>query len=197
MKTAAMTLVAAMVGMAAEPKQPQQKLTVYLRENVRVPPEVRAPALDLASKMFATIGIRLDWRGGEPPRASATRPIGIELAANTPANLLPGALGSAMPYEGVHIRVFYDRIQSDVAPRSVLLAHVLVHEIVHILQGTDQHSNSGVMKAVWTHQDHVQMRTEALPFTPGDVELIRLGLALRASGAPTLAARDLIPAIAQ
>jgi len=94
-KIAAMTLMAAMVGVAAEPKQPQQKLTVYLRENVRVPPEVRAPALDLANKMFATIGIRLDWRGGEPPRTSATRPIGIELAANTPANLLPGALGSA------------------------------------------------------------------------------------------------------
>jgi hypothetical protein len=196
-KIAAMTLMAAMVGVAAEPKQPQQKLTVYLRENVRVPPEVRAPALDLANKMFATIGIRLDWRGGEPPRTSATRPIGIELATDTPTNLLPGALGCAMPYEGVHIRVFYDRIRSDAAPRSALLAHVLVHEIAHILQGTDQHSNSGVMKAVWTHQDHVQMRTEALPFTPGDVELIRLGLAARASGAPTLAARDLIPAIAQ
>jgi len=196
-KIAAMTLMAAMVGVAAEPKQPQQKLTVYLRENARVPPEVRAPALDLANKMFATIGIRLDWRSGEPPRTSSTRPIAIELATDTPANLLPGALGSAMPYEGVHIRVFYDRLQSDVAPRSVLLAHVLVHEIAHILQGTDQHSNSGVMKAVWTHQDHLQMRTGALPFTPGDVELIRLGLALRASGAPTLAARDLIPAIAQ
>ena len=93
--------------------------------------------------------------------------------------------------------MFYDRIRSDVAPRSALLAHLLVHEIAHILQGTDQHSKSGVMKAVWTHQDHLQMRTGALPFTPGDVELIRLGLALRASGAPTLAARDLIPAIAQ
>ena len=85
MKIAAMTLMAAMVGLAAAPKQPQQKLTVYLRENARVPPEVRAPALDLANKMFATIGIRLDWRSGEPPRTSSTRPIGIELATNTPA----------------------------------------------------------------------------------------------------------------
>ena len=159
-KIAAMTLMATMLGVAAEPKQPQQKLTVYLRENARVPPEVRAPALDLANKMFATIGIRLDWRSGEPPGTSSARPIGIE-----PTNLLPGALGCAMPYEGIHIRVFYDRLQNDVAPRSVLLAHVLVHEIAHILQGTDQHSNSGVMKAVWTHQDHVQMRARALPFT--------------------------------
>ena len=41
-KIAAMTLMAAMVGVAAEPKQLQQKLTVYLRDNARVPPEVRA-----------------------------------------------------------------------------------------------------------------------------------------------------------
>ena len=197
MKIAAMTLMAAMVGVPAEPKQPQQKLTVYLRESGHVPPEVRGPAVYLANKMFATIGIRLDWRSGEPPRTSSTRPIGVELATDTPANLLPGALGSAMPYEGVHIRVFYDRIRSDVVPRSVLLAHVLVHEIAHILQESDQHSESGVMKAVWTHPDYVRMRTEALSFTPGDVKLIQLGVASRASGAPVLAAGHLASTIAQ
>ena len=197
MKIAAMTLMAAMVGVAAEPKQPQQKLTVYLRESGHVPPEVRGPAVYLANKMFATIGIRLDWRSGEPPHTSSTRPIAVELATDTPANLLPGALGSAMPYEGVHIRVFYDRIRSDVVPRSVLLAHVLVHEIAHILQESDQHSESGVMKAVWTHPDYVRMRTEPLSFTPGDVKLIQLGVASRASGAPVLAAGHLASTIAQ
>jgi hypothetical protein len=197
MKIAAMTLMAAMVGVGAEPKQPPQKLTVYLRESGHVPPEVRGPAVYLANKMFATIGICLDWRSGEPPRTSSARPIGVELGADTPANLLPGALGSALPYEGVHIRVFYDRIRSDVAPRSVLLAHVLVHEIAHILQKTDQHSGGGIMKAVWTHPDYVRMRIEALPFTPQDIELIRLGLASRASGAPVLAAGHLATTIAQ
>jgi hypothetical protein len=197
MKIAAMTLMAAMVGVGAEPKQTQQKVTVYLRESGHVPPEVRGPAVYLANKMFATIGIRLDWRSGEPPRTSSTRPIGVELATDTPANLLPGTLGSAMPYEGVHIRVFYDRIRNDVVPRSALLAHVLVHEIAHILQESDQHSESGVMKAVWTRPDYVRMRTETLSFTPGDVKLIHLGLASRASGARTLAAGNLIHAIAQ
>lgn len=200
MKIAAMTLMAAMVGAAAEPGPVQQKLTVYLRDNAAVPLEVLAPARDLANKMFATIGIRLDWCNGEPPpRTQSALPIFIELAADTLLNLLPGALGYAMPYEGVHIGVFYDRIQSEVVPslRAPLLAHVLVHEIAHILQGTDRHSDSGVMKAVWTARDHLQMRVEALPFTPEDDMLIRLGLALRASGAPTLATGTLIPATAQ
>jgi hypothetical protein len=76
-------------------------------------------------------------------------------------------------------------------------AHVLVHEIAHILQESDQHSESGVMKAVWTHPDYVRMRTETLSFTPGDVKLIQLGVASRASGAPVLAAGHLTSTIAQ
>jgi hypothetical protein len=181
MKIAAMTLMAAMVGVAAEPRQSQQKLTVYLRDNAAVPLTVRVSALNLANQMFATIGIHMDWHSGEPPRTSSTRLIGIELAAHTPPNLLPGALAYAIPYEGVHIRVFYDRIEGEVVPslRTVLLAHVLVHEIAHILQGIDRHSDSGVMKALWTRQDHFQMGVGPLPFTPQDVLLIHLGMASR------------------
>jgi hypothetical protein len=142
--------------------------------------------------MFATIGIRLNKRIGEPSPTAAKRYIGIELTTDNPPHFLPGALGSATPFEGIHIRVFYDRIRSEVVPRPVLLAHVLVHEIAHILRGTDRHSGSGIMKAVWTHQDHLQMLTGTLPFTPQDVEMIHRGLAARAQ-APE--AGDLDPAI--
>jgi hypothetical protein len=187
MKIAAMTLMAAMVGAAAEPGPVQQKLTVYLRDNASVPIAVRAKALELANKMFATIDIRLDWRSGEPPRTSATRPIGIELAAHTPADLLPGATAYALPYEGVHIKVFYDRVERIVPGfAAVVLAHVLVHEIAHILEGIYRHSDSGVMKALWTKQDHLQMQGEPLPFAPEDIKLIRLGLASRLAGGPAV-----------
>jgi hypothetical protein len=193
MKIAAIAVMTAIVGIAAPPKQPQRKVKVYLRESPRVRPEVRAPALDLANKMFATIGIRLERCSGELPHAPIKRHIGIELATDYAPDVLPGALGSAMPFEGVHIRVFYDRIRSEIVPRFVLLAHVLVHEITHILQGTDQHSESGIMKASWTHQDHLQMRTEPLPFTPRDIELIHEGLASRVPDVQALAAEELDP----
>jgi hypothetical protein len=174
--------------MAAEPREPQQKLTVYLRDNAAVPITVRAKALELADHMFATIGIRLDWRSGEPPRTSSTRPIGIELVAHTPVDLLPGATAYALPFEGVHIRVFYDRVERVVPGfAAVMLAHVMVHEIAHILEGIDRHSDSGVMKALWTNQDHIQMQVEALSFAPEDVKLIRLGLASRLAGGPAVA----------
>jgi hypothetical protein len=196
MKIAAIALMTAALGVAAERKHPQREVTVYLRENAPVSPHVRVSALELAHKMFAKIGIRLDKRIGEPPRTAAKQHIGIELTTNNPPHVLPGALGSAMPFEGIHIKVFYDRIRGEVVPKSVLLAHVLVHEITHILQGTDQHSGSGIMKAVWTHQDHLQMLSGALPFTPQDVDMIHRGLAARASGVSPLATGDLDSAIA-
>jgi hypothetical protein len=180
MKIAAMTLMAAMIGVAAEPSQPQQKLTVYFRDNSVVPLGVETQAQGLAKEMFATIGIRLDWRIGEPPRTQSAQHIFIEFVTHTPANLRPRALAEALPYEGVHIRVFYDRVWSQARSlRAVLLAHVLVHEITHVLQGIDRHSDSGVMKAVWTGEDYSEMRVGALPFAPEDVELIQLGLARR------------------
>src|SRR5437773_11125679 len=99
MKIAAMALMTAMVGVAAPPKQPpQRELTVYLRENARVAPEVRAPALHLTNKMFASIGVRLNRRIGEPPRTPSKRHIAIELTTDNPSHVLPGALGSAMPF---------------------------------------------------------------------------------------------------
>jgi len=100
------------------------------------------------------------------------------MAAHAPADYPPDAWASAEVYEGVHITVFWDRIEhpARVAPVAVLLAHVLVHEITHILQGIDRHSDSGVMKANWTRKDYAEMASQPLPFTPEDIFLIHKGL---------------------
>jgi hypothetical protein len=50
---------------------------------------------------------------------------------------------------------------------------VLVHEITHILQGVDRHSESGIMKAQWTIDDYRAMASKPLSFTPLDVKLIQ------------------------
>ena len=62
-----------------------------------------------------------------------------------------------------------------------LLAHVLVHEITHILQGTDRHSPNGIMKSHWKSEDLLQMASGPLPFDQHDLKLIHEGLAARAS----------------
>jgi len=98
----------------------------------------------------------------------------------------------ALPFEGSHIRVFYDRVQATVDAEMVprLLAYVLVHEITHVIEGTDHHSDSGIMKARWDAEDYQQMRRSSLAFTEEDLQLIRTGLARRSSASqdpsPTL-----------
>jgi len=148
-------------------------------------------AQERAAKAFAEVGVRIEWRTGTPPATQPEREpaIVIQLAEKTPADYLPGALAFAKVYEGVHITVFWDRIerQPRFAPPVVVLAHVLVHEITHILQGVNRHSESGVMKSRWTAEDHRAMASKPLPFTPLDVELIQHGLDSR-SDARTRAA---------
>jgi hypothetical protein len=72
----------------------------------------------------------------------------------TPANRKSGELAHTSPYEGTHIVIFYDCVRK-VRPKkfSVVLAHVMVHEVTHILQGICRHSASGVMKAQWDEED--------------------------------------------
>jgi hypothetical protein len=138
-------------------------------------------ARDMAGKMFAEIGAALVWRASHRCPAHA---ICITFSQKTSPKLLPGAFADALPYEGAHIEVFFDRVLNEVAePRRVppLLAHVLVHEISHIREGTAYHSATGVMKAPWDERDYEQMADRPLKFTSKDVTLIQTGLARRRS----------------
>jgi predicted Zn-dependent protease len=112
------------------------------------------------------------------------------MVTDIPDQRLPGALAFALPYEGVHIQVFYNRVQAATEPEltPTVLAHVLAHEITHILQGTSRHSESGVMKARWNHDDYLQMKLKPLSFTEEDEQLIRFGMAGRANAGRLIAA---------
>lgn len=138
-------------------------------------------AQSLTTEMFDQIGVALVWRGLEHCRGEV-RPIVIRLSVGSPRELLPGALAVSYPFEGVHIRVFYDRLftVTERCPLPVLLAHVLAHEISHILQGTDEHSASGVMKRRWDASDFWRMAHQRLLFTEFDIQHIRRGLDARA-----------------
>ena len=160
----------------------ERNVTVYVNNDLNTRGALHQ-AKERAAKMFAEAGVRIDWRIGRPSGAQPGREpvIVVRLAEHTPADYLPGALAFAKVYEGVHITVFWDRIESQcrLAPPVLVLAHVLVHEITHILQGIDRHSESGVMKSRWTPEDYRAMAIKPLRFTPLDVELIQLGLARR------------------
>ncbi len=176
MTATSMVLMVWMAGTAAYACQPQYKLTAYLLDRANDGYLNYTQSETLASRMFAVIGISLEWTKGKLANESSQQPIIIEVVTRTPTNLMPGSLAYAVPQEGSHITVFLDRIEQMRAPSNVL-AHVMVHEITHLLQGIGRHSPTGVMKEAWTARDFGGMRLRPLSLTPFDVDLIYSGLA--------------------
>jgi hypothetical protein len=133
----------------------------------------------LASKMFANIGVGIEWHERD------SCPIGVGAIQVRTSYDPPGirklkTLAFAQPYDGNLIVVFPQRVQelSRNGGPSVL-AHVLVHEITHVLEGIDRHSATGIMKDRWDDNDYFQMRRKPLRFAPEDVTLIYDGLKVR------------------
>jgi len=188
MKITTMAAVAVAVALNARAGE----VTVYVHGLSVVSAPVLSRAQALANEIFANAGVKIDWRIGQPTRSQShgEKPIVVEMITDTPSELKPGALAFARPYEGVHITLFYDRVRAATEPELTpnVLAHVLVHEITHILQGTCRHSDSGVMKARWDHADYMEMGQKPLSFTEQDVQLIKNGLAERANAGTLVAA---------
>ena len=167
----------------------QRKVTVCVSDVTAYEVHEVIRARETASEMFAAIAVKLDWRC--PKSGQGT--IVISLNMDTPANRKPGELAHTSPKEGTHIVICSDCVR-EVRPNkfSLVLAHVMVHEVAHILQGISRHSTSGVMKARWDSDDFLQMAWAPLPFTDVDIDLIQRGLDAREARltSATLVARN-------
>ena len=170
-----------------KPRNTKLSVTVFVRDSIGDSGLTRNCMLarGVASGMFATAGVHINWRTGQPKAYELGRPILIDITSNTPEEFHRGVLAYALVFEGDYIRVFYDRIKNPDGPHAttMLLAHVMVHEIAHILEGVDGHSEHGIMKSSWTPDDVVQLVYQPLTFDPEDVQLIRKGLAWRDTAA--------------
>jgi hypothetical protein len=161
-----------------------QKVTVYLLNDASVPSPLLSRARTLAAEMFAGVGVRIQWRAGQRAGSQLLQEgaIAVRLTLNTPDEFKTSVGAYTTPGKGVHITVLYQHLAWSLAKPGLapaLLAHVLVHEITHILEGIARHSEPGIMKANWTSDDYYEMQTKMLPFASEDVELIHRGLAQR------------------
>ncbi len=181
-----LVFVAGLLAILPAIAQSAGQLRVCVDAGNETPALVLIRAKALTSRMLATAGLALDWHSAETAVCREVHPrdtVRIEFAGETSADQHDGALAYAKPYQGSQIVVFYARIDRDAkgsAQASNLLAHVMTHEIAHLLQGVARHSETGVMKARWNQMDLDLMAYEPLPFEPADIELIRIGLARRA-----------------
>jgi hypothetical protein len=157
----------------------------------RNPAWLRQPVVEratmIADQILSGAAVRMNWRDNlDACLGGSVKAIQVDLCWKRPLGELPGALGYAQPFGDAYVRVFCDRIQKSVAPERelYLMGHVLAHEITHVLQGTNFHAVSGVMKAVWDSGELRRMALHPLTCTATDILLIRRGLEDRAAFRP-------------
>ena len=174
-KLRALAIVAALLGSGAWAAV-REKVVVCLAPGDQW--EAVNPAIPIVDKLFLPAGLTLEWRGeGRLCPEHSERIIRISLSTHTDPASHPGALAYALPYDGEHIVVFYDRLQRlHFGSVTTLLAHVITHEMTHILQGISRHSEKGIMKAQWDREDYAGMKLQLLTFTETDLRLIRVGV---------------------
>ena len=148
-------------------------------------PAVLSQARLQASRIMSPAGVKLDWHIDRKfCQTGSDQVISVSVVTNAPKTFRPEALAATLPFEGVHIQVFYDRIaRAGPELQPALLAYVIVHEIAHVLQSVDHHSVSGIMKTRWDFYDYTQIKRGQLRFTALDIELIQAGMAARAQPA--------------
>jgi len=179
MKTTSLVAMLAMAGASLSTGQNAAAQEVPVTVCIDPDPQVLMGVRPLASKMFASIGVTIDWhdRDSCPIGVGA---IQVRMSHNPPSIRKFKTLAYAEPYDRNVIVVFPERVQElnrNGGPS--VLAHVLVHEITHVLEGIARHSATGIMKDKWDDNDYFQMRRKPLRFAPEDVTLIYDGLKVR------------------
>ena len=180
-------LLGGMAGPASAAEGQERVLAIYLHDRHLVDSATLAGSRPIVDRMFGGIGVRVEWRTGVPrqqrQQGCGARSVRVRFTAQSQyAEADPTALASALPYNvaRVQITVLVDQLSTlsrlKPAHARALLAHVLVHEIGHVLQAIKRHSESGVMRASWSDEDLNRMLEGPLPFTPHDVELIHHGM---------------------
>ncbi len=153
-----------------------QKLDVFVNNSERIPFATLQSAEGLASRIVASADVRIAWHGlASSGWKGRNRVIIMQLETDTRATDHSSALGYSLLREGVHVVIFYNRIQrmDQQSLEPFLLAHAMAHEITHLLQGIARHSATGVMKAQWDSGDFVEMKRHLLRFTPEDIRIIQ------------------------
>ena len=158
------------------------EVRVRLSDMAQVSPRVRDTAIDVATHALSS-AVQVSWRDRAGTAARQPGELIIRLLrsrVSTPRPLT-FALGEAVidvsTGAGVFATIYIDRVErmaeiskSNVA---VLLGRAVAHELGHLLLKTNDHSESGLMRANWTPEDIRRNRAEDWLLTEEDAEAIR------------------------
>jgi hypothetical protein len=157
-------------------------LEVLTMDEVGVPADTLQQAQQVASRIFEGVGIRLVWIS-RMPLGSRYLVIRVVLKPMSVMSRNPGVLGTAAASNdngATLASLFFERIDRQCGrfgiDVSLLLGHVMAHEMGHLLLPPGAHTAAGLMKAGWDLHQSVLALAGKLTFAPNQSSLIRTRL---------------------
>lgn len=169
----ALVVTAGRITHAAEPGNGTQTIDLRMDNDARVPAFVLEQSQDEVRRIFAGSGLTVRW---------------TDTASKFTVMIVPQVLGygrAGSPVMGVAFRkadgsmaqVFFKQVQNFAATYgvdlSVVLAHVIAHEVGHLLLPGTPHSAFGIMRSGWDNALARDLVKGTLTFTDAQAATIR------------------------
>lgn len=188
---ALLTLVVVLL-LAAVPRAhvtDENRLVVRVYDMIGLMPRFVSHAVADAGRILRRANVDAKWRtctrgdGGAPSCAAPDhgRALVIRLVRSPAEDPNPRALGRALidplTASGTLATVFVDRIEALAragrADPARVTGRVIAHEIGHLLLGADTHTDSGLMRGLWTLKDLERDRPGDWQFSSAQLEQLR------------------------
>jgi hypothetical protein len=172
-------------------------VTVRLYDSAALPAATRAASLAVATSILNTAGLGIEWLACEMPAGidinPCSRPVeSAELivhltraASDTLARRveLGHSLVDTAARAGSLATIYVDRAARFArewrAHEDVVIGRVVAHELGHLLLGTGRHTDTGLMRAVWTPKANRPEVARDWSFTREDAAAMRDMVRLR------------------
>jgi hypothetical protein len=175
--------------------EPSLRITVGVYNYARVSDATLSRAERKAARVFREAGIELRWvdcpvspaevgkhpgcEGPWGPTKTTIKILPRFMAARLPQH--SGGLGLAVLGNGEQFPseayIFFRRVKQEArlgnSYASVVLAHVMAHEIGHLLLCAKGHSHTGIMRATWLRKDLRRAEKGLLVFTRVQADRLR------------------------
>jgi hypothetical protein len=129
-----------------------------------------ANAKPLVVRLLAKAGVRLVWDG----RDATAQTVAIRMDDTVPRGVPRQAMAYALPFATgttPRIHILRNRLMNPPwISAGTFLGYVIAHEIAHVLEGNDHHSDGGLMEAKWGPAEYRAMQHQQLEFGPDDVD---------------------------
>jgi hypothetical protein len=154
------------------------RMQLHLLNHAGVPADVLEAARTELTRIYGRAGFELVWdrRGAERPSTRVT--VKIVSYLPQPNRAAPYVMGVTVKHsDGRLAYVVFNEVvafsRAHNVDLSTLLAHVIAHEVGHVLLPTGAHSPTGVMRATWDRSQIRDAQNGDLTFTAEEIHTIR------------------------